>query len=63
MTIRSHGKRVWRQALGLGAAFALGVGIAQADTTVRMLHVETKPDTVAMWQQVAEGLRRRASRA
>ena len=33
---------------------ALGVGLAQADTTVRMLHVETNPDTVAMWQQAAK---------
>ena len=38
----------------LAAAFALGAGIAQAQTTVRMLHVETNPDTVAMWQQAAK---------
>ncbi|MGH6924662.1 MAG: extracellular solute-binding protein [Propylenella sp.] len=40
--------------MGLAAFLALGAGIAQAQTTIRMLHVETNPDTVAMWQQAAK---------
>ena len=54
MTTLLHCKHVSGTLLWFGAALALGVGLAQADTTVRMLHVETNPDTVAMWQQAAK---------
>jgi raffinose/stachyose/melibiose transport system substrate-binding protein len=54
MTIRSYSKTIGGRLFGLGAVLALSAGLAQAQTTVRMLHVETNPDTVAMWQQAAK---------
>lgn len=54
MTFEAYGRAISGNLLRAGAALALGIGIAQADTTVRMLHVETNPDTVAMWQQAAK---------
>ena len=54
MTIRAYSTTIGGRLLSLGAAILLGVGVAQADSTVRLLHVETNPDTVAMWQRAAK---------
>lgn len=45
-----------RALLGAGAALALtaGVTLAQAQTTVRMLHVDNTPETQAIWDQAAQ---------
>lgn len=42
------------KALALGAAIALSVATAQAQTTIRLLHVDTNPDTQALWAQAAQ---------
>jgi raffinose/stachyose/melibiose transport system substrate-binding protein len=39
--------------LGAAAALAAGAALAQTQTTVRMLHVDTNPGTQALWDQVA----------
>lgn len=53
--------RLFERARRGGARAALAAGLvlglaatAQADTTVRMLHVETNPETVALWEQAAK---------
>ncbi|MBZ0229763.1 MAG: extracellular solute-binding protein, partial [Bauldia sp.] len=38
----------------MAAALAVGAGPAAADVTVRMLHVDSNPETQALWAQAAK---------
>ncbi|WP_421723240.1 extracellular solute-binding protein [Bauldia sp.] len=45
---------MWKSALtGMTVAMMLGIAPAAADTTVRMLHVESNPETQDLWNQAA----------
>jgi raffinose/stachyose/melibiose transport system substrate-binding protein len=45
--------RMLRRALAAAAFLAVSTGFAAADTTVKWLHIETNPDQVKLWQDVA----------
>jgi len=51
---RRAGLRSAMAALGAAALFAAAATIAQADTTVRLLHVDTNPGTQKLWGDAAK---------